>query len=133
MWLLAIALPLQGVSAATMLACGAGQHTHAGSGVARHSHAGLIAARHADAHDVDAISHEHAGIEHTRPRKTDLADDVAHKCSACASCCLNAAVPTEAVLFDSLRLPDLFAPLVEVTLPAYLTEGLERPPRFFLA
>jgi hypothetical protein len=133
MWLLAAALPLQGVSAATMLACGARNHEHASSTVATHSHAGHLATVHGHFHAADASAGHDSGSEVSHPVKTDLAKGVAHKCSACASCCLNFVVPTEAVVFDRVKLPDLFAPLVARALAAYVTEGLERPPRLFLA
>jgi hypothetical protein len=131
MWLLAVALPLQGVSAATMLACDAGQHGRGNSKVPSHSHIGHIAAEHGHSHVADASLHEHTGV--APPGNAKLAKDVAHRCSACASCCLNAVAPTETVSFETIKLPDLFAPLVARTVAAYVTEGVERPPRFFLA
>ena len=62
-----------------------------------------------------------------------VATGFAHKCSACASCCLNAVVSTEAPSFETAKLSNHFAPLITRTLAAYVTEGLERPPRSFLA
>jgi hypothetical protein len=130
MWLLALALPLQGVSAATMLACGSGHHRPAASQVTAHSH-GHMQSRHV--HAGDASAHEHGAVAQPDIGATDPAQSVAHKCSACASCCLSAVAPPAAVCFQPITLPDVFAPLVVTTLAAHLTEGLERPPRRFLA
>jgi hypothetical protein len=130
MWLLALALPLQGVSAATMLACGTGHHRTGASEVSAHAH-GHTQTHHAQGGDASA--HEHGTVAQPDVGKSDLAKSAAHKCSACASCCLSAVAPTAAVSFEPIILPDVFAPLVASTLAAYVTEGLERPPRRFLA
>ena len=136
MWLLTVALPLQGISAATMTACGVGHH-HRQTGVtlqtAAVSDSDPMPARHVHDHGAASDAHEHAGAAHPDPDKNDLAKGVAHKCSACASCCLNAVVPTEALGFEAPNVTDHFAPPVTRTLAAYVTEGLERPPRPFLA
>jgi len=129
MWLLALALPVQGVSAATMLACGLGHHDHAASEASLHSHSNAVAHEHVSV----ASSHDGRANTGTPPGKTDLGKAAGHKCSACASCCLGAAVPSEVISFDAIQLPEVFASFVVRTLPAYLTEGLERPPRTFLA
>ena len=125
MFLLAIALPLQGMAAATMIACGSGSRDHAHA--VAHDHHALDSVGHAD-----ASSHEMHGA-HSHDGKGDLADGAPHKCSACASCCVGAAVPSQAIAFDTVKLTDRFAPLVARSVPAYVSEGLERPPREFLA
>ena len=131
-WLLALALPMQGVAAATMAACGS-RHGSASAasaampaddagGIARHAHRHGAAIAQAD--DVVAP----ATHDTTRAKAA-----TGHGCSACASCCLNAIVPTATVSFDTLDLPDHFAPFVRVAAPPYVTDGLERPPRPRLA
>ena len=131
MVLLAIALPMQGFAAATMISCGAGQHEHApGQGLA-HSHAGAGAV-HPHSHASEADSHAGA-FDHSAAGKTDIAKSGMHKCSACASCCTSAAVPSRAIVFSSVKLPDHYAPLAARSVPAPVTEGLERPPRAVLA
>ena len=91
MLLLAIALPMQGFAAATMISCGVGQHDHAAGHASAHSHSDADVGRpHAPAGDADS----HAGaVDHSPPGKTDIAKGGMHKCSACASCCTAAAVP----------------------------------------
>ena len=133
LWLLAAALPLQGLSAATMLSCAGGQHDHAATPVLNHSHGSSAAAARSHTHAVQVSQHEHAGADHTQTEKSGLGKSGAHKCSACASCCLNAVLQTEAVVFDTAKLPDSYAPLVARAPVTHVTEGLERPPRLFLA
>lgn len=133
LWLLAAALPLQGLSAATMLSCAGGQHDHAVSQVLNQVHGSSAAAAHSHTHAVQVSQHQPAGTDHTQPEKSGLDKAGAHKCSACASCCLNAVLHTEAVVFDTAKLPDSYAPLVARAPGTHVTEGLERPPRLFLA
>ena len=109
MILLAVALPMQGVAATTMISCGAGQHNHATGQSPAHSHAG-------------AVDHHSAG-------KSAIAKASVHKCSACASCCMSAAMPSQAIVFTSVEATDHFAPLAARSVTAPVVEGLERPPR----
>ncbi len=133
LWLLAAALPLQGLSAATMLSCAGGQHDHAVTQASNHLHGSSAAGAHSHTHAVQVSQHEHAGADYSGPGKSGLDKGGAHKCSACASCCLNAVLHTEAVVFDTAKLLDSFAPLVARAPVTHVTEGLERPPRLFLA
>ena len=131
MVLLAIALPVQGFAAATMVSCAAGQHDHAvGLGLS-HSHS---VAESGDLHSHAGEADSHAGaIDHSPAGKTDIVKSGMHKCSACASCCTSAVVPTQAIVFSSVKLTDHFAPLTVRGVPTPVIEGLERPPRAFLA
>jgi len=131
-WLLVLTLPLQGVAAATMAACGSRHSNHAAaSGHSRIS--GAVSAVH-HAHGLDiAHSHGHHAADPPAHDRAGLVDDDGHKCSACASCCLNAVVPTGGISFGAIELPDLFTALVGSTPAAYMTDGPERPPRRFLA
>ena len=135
MWLLAVALPLQGLSAMTMTVCGFDHHGRAliTSPMAMFLDGAPTPATHVHVHLAAANTHEHAGAAQTRSDKPNLSKGVAHKCSACGSCCLGAAVSSEAPSFHTAKLIDHFASLVTRTLAAYVTEGLERPPRTFLA
>lgn len=123
-WLLAAALPFQGLSAATMVC---GEHDHVVAQTSRHSQASMAGASHWHTQSELAV------FDHSHFAKPALDKSGAHKCSACGSCCLNAVVRTEAVVFDRVKLRNFYAPLVARTLAAFVSEGLERPPRFFLA
>lgn len=136
MWLLAAAIPLQGVAAATMASCGSAEHGHLHLQRAMHGHEDADAAgptMHEHAHDAGVALHVHAQADHSDAGKSGLAHSQFHKCSACASCCANAAVPTQASAFEAVDLADFFTPFVARSVAAYVTEGLERPPRAFLA
>ena len=137
MWLLAAALPLQGLSAATMLACGAGQHDHTATQVASHLHANMTPALHSHTHThthvADVSEHDHAGVDHSQRGSAGLDTGGIQKCSACASCCVSAVLASEIISFDPVKLTESFAPPVAYTLAVFVPEGLERPPRLFLA
>lgn len=108
-WLLAVALPVQGVSAATMQFCG-----HAAAPV------------HAAGHD----HHAHAdGGGAQKP----AADPGAHKCSACAACCMATALPPGGA---PLAAPQPDVPTAQPVPSLYAdpdASALERPPRPRLA
>ena len=92
MWLLVLALPLQGYAAATMAACGAAHHgavrvAHGGHEPASHAHA-------ADAIDASASIDHGAAADAVVPHdgSTAGAHATEHaqglgKCRACAACC----------------------------------------------
>ena len=126
-WLLLLALPLQGYAAVTMMHCGPSHHRMIESvGAALHEHHAASAA------------HPHA----TGVAQADALDDASSaghlmklskfKCSACASCCVGAALPTAALEFD----PVAPAPAPTFSVPAshvaFLTDGPDRPPRLSL-
>ncbi|MFH7043266.1 hypothetical protein ABT392_13240 [Paucibacter sp. JuS9] len=126
-WLLAVALPIQGYAAQTMLLCGPANHhssvmdDHAGQG---HDHASM-------AHD-DAPAHDHAEMSSTAADadKTPSAKaGHAGKCSVCSSCCNAAAITTSMVSF-TVAPPDLpEVPTVKVAHDRVMVGGLDRPPR----
>ena len=137
---LAVALPAQGVMAATMAMCGS--HTGDGgviTGAATHEHAEATLT-----HDhVDVFQHTHAkSLGSAESHAAGHADDGHHdadsgaptkhgfhKCSVCASCCVGAAVPSTAFLFEPVALTDSIATLGFRSFAAVVPKGLERPPR----
>jgi hypothetical protein len=136
MWLLLAALPVQGWAVATMVHCGPS-----------HQRATLRA--------VDAISpvqhaHSHEGHDHGSHHASVVADDAdtgpspagsdaqslsmgKFKCSACATCCLGMALPSAVLTFDASVSSDSLEPGMPRGHAVFLTAGLERPPRTFLA
>ncbi len=135
----AVALPFQGVTAATMAACGPSHHRMDGLAQAHshfdqddqpevvtggddrpsvHSHEPSLAGEHAQA-DHHAV---HGGLDKVSK----------YKCSACA-CCAAAAIPSPTAILESVSLPEFFPPLEPSGIAAFLTEGPERPPRSVLA
>jgi len=112
MWLLTLAIPVQGFAAASMLGCGTGHQRAAGG----HSHA-LVTHRHA----VDVPQHSHDG------------ESSKASCSACASCCMSAALPATPVVFEATHMPDSFVLLAPHRVASFIGGGPERPPRSILA
>lgn len=152
-WLVVLAVPAQGMAAATMLHCGPGHHgalaaqadvellpdapqaapgAHAAHGHASHSalHANAASETGQDARSPDASETAQAG-KTADPVK--VAGAVYLKCSACASCCAGLAFPGTPVM------PLALDPAREVTAlsPPLATsaviDGLERPPRILRA
>ena len=130
-WIVAALLPLQGYAAAAMISCGpmharmlAGASSEHGHAQAVHDHA---THGHADHGDAAAMSDSQEG-------EPGLADVTDFKCSACASCCTAPAAPSSAPMLvraapaHSVAIP--FFPTSEDTI---VPDGLERPPRQYLA
>lgn len=121
-WILALALPMQALAAATMLHCAQGPLPQAAP--ALHAHVGhhdAAAAEAGMAHDTAA---HHVG---------NADDDGTHHCSACAACVAGAALPSAA----SVTLP-IDAAGAQLVPPvsrecSVVLAGLERPPRSHLA
>jgi hypothetical protein len=111
-WLLLAFLPLQGYAAAAMVSCHADVPAHAGHGMVQHDHA----AAHGDA---------------PQPESAPAAP---HTCSACASCCMGAAVAAPGMALASLPVVHGSAiPFDDVFEADGVPRRLERPPRLALA
>ncbi len=105
-WLLALALPAQGLAAATMVFCQTG---HAAP-------VATVSAPHCD---------EHAAPAQANPQVQ--AD--AHKCSACAACCSAGAVHSMVLQVPE---PGITAPVFVAVVPTvekFSASGPDRPPR----
>ena len=149
-WLVALAIPAQGMAAVAMLHCGPGQHpaasaaqpkVHAQPGSLGLAPANSAAHSHASHHavDVDVVGDtgQYAALPDTvdtalngkAPAASKAAGSAHQKCSACASCCAGLALPSTAVV------PQAIDPVREVTMlpwswPASIViDGPERPPR----
>jgi|KBSSwiStaDraftv2_1062776.scaffolds.fasta_scaffold04919_12 hypothetical protein len=131
--LLAFALPLQGVTAATMMVCGTAQRSSEGE----HAHRHHINAPAPEVHShFTSDVHEHASHMHASGNASNdkpSSSKVSHKCSVCASCCVGAAVAADPLSFVPVKLTDRFPSLAPRSVAAFVTEGLERPPRLLLA
>ena len=113
-WLLALAIPVQGFAAASMLGCATGHRGAAGG----HSHAlGM---------------HDHSG-SHGDAHKANAGASSKASCSACAACCTSAALPATPVVFEATHMPDSFVLLAPHRVASFIGGGPERPPRSILA
>lgn len=161
-WLLALALPAQGVAAATMVFCGPNHHgagpvAHSQHANAEHAHRGSAAqqnrtqlgASHAEHHGAQNGAQNGAqhGAQHAGAAQADegsssvevakapakLKQADSQKCSACASCCSAAAILSSA---PSVAAPDFSATVfatVEPSVDPFAADGPDRPPRIVLA
>ena len=151
-WLIALAVPLQGIAAVSMAVCGPGharmlpaagiassmKHDHAA-----HDHAAGAADHHHGQHAAGAMhemvaDHEASSdVDASQLDKRNAADKLAQlaklKCSACASCCTGAAFPASIVSFDLLKESPVFVASPIVANATFLTSGQDRPPRSSLA
>lgn len=140
MWLIALAVPVQGSAAVTMFGCGPGHHGDMGSSQVAMANEHTQDAGH---HSHEAVaeeveSHDHdGGVPHDRshsPKTHGTAQKVAKgNCTPCASCCVVAALPATVILFEPVPLVDSFVLSVQSGVSSFLADGLERPPRLFLA
>lgn len=114
MWLIAVALPIHGVAAATLLHCAAAPVGVASAGhPAEHGHPPAHMAKADGATSEPA--HDHAGGKSS--------------CSACASCCSLAVLPPLPKLPATVNLAEAISPFTAMPLVVFLTSGPERPPR----
>jgi hypothetical protein len=128
---LAAALPLQGIAAATLQAC-APPSDAAVPGASVHDTPAADSSPHAMHHHQDAsgtmkVAGSAAG------QASPAAPVATSKCSVCAVCCAGAALPTSSITFDAAAPTEAFVATLRSPTPAFLTAGFERPPRPFLA
>ena len=120
LWILLLALPVQGFAAATMVNC-AGAHEQMAHGT---DHLYGAHAAHA-AHAADSQHGEHADHQLGKLAK--------FKCSACASWCIGAALrpaPLAVLSPAPMLAPDAFVLASRI---GFVTDGPDRPPRVILA
>lgn len=122
LWLVVLAVPLQGLAAATMLNCAA-MHGAATAVLERAGH-GDQAHEHEDAHAHAAVAaHDESAAD---PGLAHAAD---HKCSACAACHASIGLPAALPPLPAFDLGEARAAAPAPGVEAFLTGGLERPPR----
>jgi hypothetical protein len=135
-WLLALAMPVQSTAAAAMMHCATGDAGGTANALEQHAPAvsEINRVHPQQEHEVNALFHSAqsaAGVPHDH---CDTAPSSNQTCSACAACCVGAALPGSVAAAPTsagttaARLPTL------VTQPVlFLTGGLDRPPRRPLA
>ena len=138
-WLLVLAVPAQGASAATMAFCGPNHHGGGAAAQVRaaapgnHAHHGFSAPTDDEHPQVASQADEDASTSATSVASAKVSHASKHKCSACASCC-----SVGAILSSVLAVPaPVFTPTVfSAVVPSVDTlaaDGPDRPPRLVLA
>lgn len=120
--ILFVAIPFQGFAAAAMVDCNT-EHHHSFPGE-QHDHDDARARQHDHAHsEADKAS------DHALAKVSPVAKSMKDKCSACASCCVGAA------LVSNSAVPPVSTPSSEKislffsSYFGHISDGLERPPR----
>jgi len=131
-WLIGLALPVQGMAGVTLVHCGPGHERMATALMAEHDHPSAHEAAAAHRHDAamveaaDAVDRVATPSGAQQGKFTKLAK---YKCSSCASCCAGAALPSVMPRVPELAsAPAVFAE-AGVTVDAFASEGPDRPPR----
>lgn len=137
-WLMVLAMPIQAVAAASMQHCGAAH---------RLMQVGSTASA-PDGHDPvhESVPHQHADSDSDtgldaetsastpsdeRLNATALGDD--YTCSACANCCSAVALPASLVRLPAPSIEAHAAALPATDVVSFMSGGIDRPPRTFLA
>lgn len=128
LWILIMAIPLQGLAATSMMLCASQQHqatsekTHASAG---HQH-----------HSADTAKHQHKQTMDADAQSSDTADKLAthqhtskDKCSNCAACCVGAVMLTSYLAPHVSRPSSEKIDMVFSSHVGHISDSLERPPR----
>lgn len=144
-WLLVLAVPVQGLAAALMVSCGGHQRVGASSvllplqadhgAMPENRLAGVHAADAAGAPCPHAAQTAGAGAGAGADLATGMADPAtpaqggSHTCSACAACCSVGAPQSLELTVPAADSPVMVFAAVETTVDGFAADGLERPPR----
>jgi hypothetical protein len=130
-WLIVLALPVQGASAAAMAFCGPAHHgggsarTAVTTSVSEHSHHSGAEV----AHDFEVFVSAEAAVADDASSMLKASQAATQKCSVCASCCsLGAILSTVPVVPVTDSAPTVFSTVVP-TVDAFAADGPDRPPR----
>ncbi|GCL63695.1 hypothetical protein [Pseudaquabacterium pictum] len=133
-WLMVLALPVQGAAAASMAFCGPDHHgdgsaglvvTSAVSGHSHHSGADV-------AHGFEVVASAEAAVADDPSAMLKAGQAAKQKCSVCAACCsLGAILGTVPVVPMTDSAPTVFT-IVVPTVDTFAADGPDRPPRSVL-
>ena len=135
-WLLALALPLQGHAAQTMLMCGSSYGAPVGLAFLVQPSDDTDAHAHPQASDTSAGHGIHAAPDPSTAdaSNADPAPQTSHgKCSVCAACCGAFALTSAVLVFEASTAPALYRNEAQMPRLGTIPVGLERPPRNPLA
>lgn len=139
LWVMALAMPVQGMAASVMQFCGPGH--------ARVLQGFVPAERQGTAVHDHGPGHHHPAVGSVRDPATPAAHSAAvdepsgsasahhgkYSCSACAACCSMMAMPSGFALPLRPELASELSPSPPVPVQSHLPDGLDRPPRVHLA
>lgn len=129
-WLVMVAVPLQGLGAASMLFCGMGAHHSPAQTAAAQQEQVLSAGNASDQHDHSKHSHAaEVQVKKTTDDASKKPPETAHKCGVCASCCTSVALAEspQLVAFAPVPQAELAEPFVLIH--ARPSQVPDKPPR----
>ena len=135
-WLLVLAIPAQGVAAATMAFCGPKHHGGVAAAAADlaatagHAHGGLEATV-ADEHpraDASAPVADEPGVS----AKARIGSADQHKCNVCGACCSTGALMSAVPTMLAVDAASTAFSSVVATVDPFAADGPDRPPRNIL-
>ena len=121
-WLLAAALPLQGLAATSMTLC-----RTLGEGVPAHRH--VHDGKGGPASTMNAMPGHDSAHGHRGHHQEAGQGEAAAKCSVCAACCASMAIAVAGFSLPLIALSESFASPIGAGAFPFVTDGLERPPR----
>lgn len=127
-WLIAIAIPVQGLASVAMLNCVQSPSHHSQDVAADHHHES-----HSDQSLSDTHAHDTANVGDHATHSSEKTKHACAHCVKCTSCCSGFTFQSTASnLFQQLNVNQ--ARYNDRTLPftGFIPSGLERPPRFTL-
>lgn len=136
LWLLALALPVQGFAAVTQSSCAPQmQHVLAESAAMKssvQSHHQTSTAEHQH-HQMNMLADHAANVDTSALTDHQTNSHAKVKCSACATCCIGIAMLP--VMPQLPAFPIASSPIVSSLsslFPGHIPDGLKRPPKFSL-
>ena len=123
MFLLFLAIPLQGMAVANQMFChGSGSVSTVSQKTTDHSH-----------HQSDDHHHDQTKSLDHEVSKAEVAKSVNHKCSTCSQCCFGTALLPAPLILVFNQAVSTFIATSNVLSGVISPFNLERPPRSFLA
>ena len=136
LWLVLLAVPLQSVAAVGMRTCDPNHHQAMLSQERSAQRAGALSEH--DHHDATAEHDHQASVSQADESGKSVVAEKDHspipaKCSACASCCVGAAIAVSSIAVQISQSAEPHTIFNYRSHVGFITDGLERPPRNHLA
>ena len=135
LWIIAIALPVQGVFAGSMQHCVGSEHQVAfeDSSPDAHPHDEALGGdEHSGHHHMHAHAEMHQHADQSGSSHSHHAG-LKGSCSACAACCSSTAPPPTTIVLVPQQVEQSVSSFVSFAVVTFVTDGPERPPRITLA
>lgn len=146
-WLLMLAIPLQGFAATAMIFCTPSHHSTTNVVVGKVASATLEATEHAAHHHANGAHSSHHEDKSSAYASSNNSDDTTiktntplkiekhgdSKCSACAACCASSAIVCSTLVNPVATTGSEPIPFTLESFFSYVPEGSDPPPRPILA